>query len=81
MWVLHKKIGNTYPAILYIAVQKKSVIDESSGQKGSKRKKYTTLNKRVQSTVEKYYTYTDKMKYLRYLVVLQGGSAVKPIED
>ena len=64
-----------------IAVQKKSVIDESSGQKGSKRKKYTTLNKRVQSTVEKYYTYTDKMKYLRYLVVLQGGSAVKPIED
>ena len=52
-----------------IAVQKKSVIDESSGQKGSKRKKYTTLNKRVQSTVEKYYTYTDEVPEV------SGGSA------
>ena len=37
----------------------------------------------VQGTVEKYYTYSDKMKYLRHIVLLQGGTEATspPIED
>ena len=66
-----------------IAIQKKTLLDESTGQRATKRRKYHSLNKRVQGTVEKYYNYSDKMKYLRHIVLLQGGTEATspPIED
>ena len=66
-----------------IAIQKKTLFDESTGQRATKRRKYHSLNKRLQGTVEKYYTYSDKMKYLRHIVLLQGGTEITfpPIED
>ena len=53
-----------------MAIQKKILIDENSGQPGQKKRKYVQLN--VQDVVSKYETYTDKLKFLRCMVMLQS---------
>ena len=54
-----------------MAIQKKILIDENSGQPGQKKKrKYVQLN--VQDVVSKYETYTDKLKFLRCMGMLQS---------
>ena len=57
-------------AIKDMAIQKKILIDENSGQPGQKKRKYVQLN--VQDVVSKYETYTDKLKFLRCMVMLQS---------
>ena len=55
-----------------MAIQKKIILDENSGQPRQKiKQKYVKLNNGVQEFVGKYKFYTDKLKFLGGMVMLQ----------
>ena len=61
-----------------IQIQKKIIHDENSGQPGIQRRKYYALNQRVQAVAQNYESYSDKIKYLKYIVnlwntIITGG--------
>ena len=56
----------------------KIIHDENSGQPGIQRRKYYALNQRVQAVAQNYESYSDKIKYLKYIVnlwntIITGG--------
>ena len=57
-----------------IAIQRKVVDDETTGQSKTKKKTYEVLNARVRAAAHEYHNRNDKLKYLRQLAVLQSRS-------
>ena len=51
----------------------KVVADVDIDQPNKKKKKYVYLNEKVKILVSKYDTYTDKLKYLKAIAVLQNA--------
>ena len=55
-----------------MALQRKVVDDETSGQSKTKKKTYQVLNERGQASVQEYHNRHDKLKFLRHLASLQN---------
>ena len=69
----HPSVWKYFDAVIKdMAIQKKILIDENSGQPGQKKRKYVQLNNQVQDVVSKYETYTNKLKFLRCIGMLQS---------